>query len=154
MCELDDPCKQPPRPSMSPLPATGLTMRVDSNDAVSPVVMFRFALVADETSTFLTFAAADISGVTDLWPFQGTILEYETSETDVEFYNCASAMLLAKNDLADFAAEIVRAGCYEPNRGANFNEGCASNLLGWQICQGLQIDGCVPTGNLLLSQCT
>lgn len=41
-------------------------MRVDSNEVMSPVVMLRFALVADQTSTFFTFAAADISGATEL----------------------------------------------------------------------------------------
>lgn len=153
VCEIKDACVRRPRPSVSPIPAGELRLRIDSDDGKSPTVMFRFALVADVTSTFLSFAAADISGVTELWPIQGSILEYETSESDVEFFECASGMFEAKADVADIAAEIVRRNCYADGDGTRFNAGCVVNSLAWQVCEGLARDGCVPRGTRLLSQC-
>lgn len=151
VCELNDPCKRRPRPSVSPMPRGPYTATVVSNDTVNALVSYRFAVVAEQWSTRFFYSVADISGVTDYWPFQGVFVEYAVEQTDVEFFECVQSML-DRPGLGNMAAEAIRADCYARGEGF-FNEGCADWRLGAEVCDGLRALGCVPSGQVFISQC-
>lgn len=124
-----------------------------SDVGTNPLVAYKFAVVAVDGWTGMTYVAEDLVG--GRGPVNGVFLEMDTGGAkDERFFECAKNMFEGRTGVANLAASAIIESCWGDGAGVGgFNVGCADWRLGGEVCQGLRRSGCTPMGTVLRSQC-
>eukprot|EP00177_Eucheuma_denticulatum_P003253 GFKZ01005884.1.p1 GENE.GFKZ01005884.1~~GFKZ01005884.1.p1 ORF type:complete len:284 (-),score=26.54 GFKZ01005884.1:437-1288(-) len=157
MCEDKETCERrrntrPPETAEPPVVGP-LTAVFASDVGASTLAAYKFALVAVDGWTGLTYVAEDLMGGRSA--VDGVFLEMDTGGAkDVTFFECVKNMFEEKVGVANVAASAMVQNCWGDGPGiGGFNQGCADWILGGEVCQGLKAAGCTPMGTVLRSQC-